>query len=290
MPKLLANGINVHYWQSGNGPHVVMTHGLGGNLAGWHLTLVPELQREYRVTTYDLRGHGRSDAPESGYTVRNMAEDLKGVMDGLGIERAHLVGHSWGGDVSLQFALLYPSRVRSLILVEAGLLGPLADVYRHKEWEGWAYVTETLESLLGQPIPEDKRHDLEFLLNTLVDIRVQYGPSRGQRRDERVVKRVIDVLLPRWRNEEVEGELTIDSLSGLHHPTLLMYESSSIFLKSHDVLRERLVNSKSVILNEATVDGSHIKHFTLMEVPEQLLGHTRSFLESEELEARQQRV
>jgi len=290
MPKIRANGINFHYWQSGSGPHVVMTHGLGGNLAGWHLTLVPELQREYRVTTYDLRGHGRTDAPETGYTNRNMAEDLKGVMDALGIDRAHLVGHSWGGDISLQFALLYPDRVRSLILVEAGLLGPLANEFRRRDWEGWAYVEKTLESLLGGPIPPEKRYDLEFLLTSLLDVPVQYGPSRGQRRDERVVKRVMDVLMPMWKGEPADWELTLESLSRLHHPTLLLYESSSIFLKSHDALRQRLVNSKSVILNDGRAKESRIKHFTLMEIPEQLLGHTRTFLESEELETRQQRV
>jgi len=267
-----------------------MTHGLGGNLAGWHLTLVPELQQEYRLTTYDLRGHGRTDAPETGYTNRNMAEDLKGVMDALGIDRAHLVGHSWGGDISLQFALLYPDRVRSLVLVEAGLLGPLADDFRRRDWEGWAYAEKTLETLLGHPIPPEKRYDLQFLLTTLLDVPVQYGPSRGQRRDERVVKRVMEVLMPMWRGELEDWDLTVESLSRVRHPTLLLYESSSIFLMSHDVLRQRLVNSKSVMLNDGRADGTHIKHFTLMELPEQLLGHTRSFLEAEELEASQQRV
>ena len=285
MPKIEANGISFHYWQSGKGPDVILTHGLGGNLAGWHLTLVPELQGSYRVTTYDLRGHGRSDAPETGYTNRNMAEDLRGLMDALGIDRAHLVGHSWGGDISLQFALLYPDRVRSMVLVEVGLLGALADEYRRKDWEGWAYVTKTLEELLGAPIPPDKQYDLEFLVRTVMEIPIQYGPSRGRRRDEKVVNRVVDLLLPMWNGETEEWDMKLESLAQLEHNTLLMYEADSIFNKSRAMLEQRLPNCKSVTLKGHRDDADRIKHFTLMEVPDQLGDHTRSFLESEAVEA-----
>ncbi len=290
MPKVRANGIQFHYWQSGSGPPVVMTHGLGGNLAGWHLTLVPELQSHYRVTTYDLRGHGRTDAPETGYTNRNMAEDLRGVMDALGIDRAHLVGHSWGGDISLQFALLYPDRVRSMILVEAGLLGPLAHEYRSRDWKGWTYVRNTLEDLLGAPIPQEKRFDLAFLLESMLDVPIQYGPLRGQRRDPRLVKRVMDVLMPMWRGETTDWDLTVDNLSRLDHPTLLLYESSSVFLNAFEALRGRLTNCRAVILDDGPVKDRRLKHFTLMEIPEQLLGHALPFLESEELVSRQSKA
>src|SRR2546422_9113536 len=121
MPKIRAGGLNFHYWQSGQGPDLVLVHGLGGNLAGWHLTMVPELQQHYRVTTYDLRGHGRSDAPRSGYTTGEMAEDLRAIMDALHVRPARIVGHSWGADVVLHFALLYPERGSQIVLIEAAL-------------------------------------------------------------------------------------------------------------------------------------------------------------------------
>ena len=151
MPKIRVGGLNFHYWQSGEGPDLVLVHGLGGNLAGWHLTMVPELQQHYRVTTYDLRGHGRSDAPRSGYTTGDMAEDLCGLMDALNVGPARIVGHSWGADVVLHFALLHPERASQLVLIEAALLAPLADRYRRKDWEGWPYVTRTLEQQSEQP-------------------------------------------------------------------------------------------------------------------------------------------
>ena len=74
MPKVPIDGVNLHYWQVGKGSDLVLLHGLTGNLAVWHFTLVPKLRNRYRMVTYDLRGHGRSDMPPTGYTTRHMAE------------------------------------------------------------------------------------------------------------------------------------------------------------------------------------------------------------------------
>ena len=88
MPKAtLPSGLRLHYQQLGEGPDLVMVHGLTGNLAVWHLRIVPELTDHYRVLTYDLRGHGYSDAPPTGYTPDDMAGDLLGLLDALEIER-----------------------------------------------------------------------------------------------------------------------------------------------------------------------------------------------------------
>jgi pimeloyl-ACP methyl ester carboxylesterase len=282
MPKIRSNGINIHYWQSGRGSDVVLLHGLGGNLAGWHLNMVPALQADCRVTTYDMRGHGRTDAPATGYSYWSMSEDLKGLMDGLGIEKADLVGHSHGADISLQFALLHPERVRRLVIVEAGLLAPLRDLYRRKDWEGWPYVIETMQRLMGTEIPEEKKYDLGFLLEALIDIPIIYGPSRGQRRDERVVKNVMEILLPMWKGYGAEAELTVERLPQIKHPTLLVYEDSSIFIKAYEVLRERLPNAESVLLR-----NGNLKHFTVLERPIDLLEETKAFLAAAELRAEQ---
>ena len=71
MPMIEANGVNFHYLQAGSGPPLVMLHGLSGNLAVWHLGMVPLLQDSFRITTYDLRGHGKSSVPPSGYSTRD---------------------------------------------------------------------------------------------------------------------------------------------------------------------------------------------------------------------------
>src|SRR5262245_38871417 len=99
MPKVNVDGINLHYLTVGRGPDVFMLHGFLGNLAVWHLNIVPALRTHLRVTTLDLRGHGYSDVTPTGYTTEELAEDLRGTLDRFGIERTMLVGHSFGADI-----------------------------------------------------------------------------------------------------------------------------------------------------------------------------------------------
>jgi pimeloyl-ACP methyl ester carboxylesterase len=121
MPKaLLKNGINIHYQRVGEGPDIVFLHGLMGNLAVWHLKIVPILRHHFRVTTVDLRGHGYSDMPATGYSVDDLAGDLLGLLDALEIGQADLVGHSYGADIALCFALHHPGRVKRVVAIGPG--------------------------------------------------------------------------------------------------------------------------------------------------------------------------
>jgi pimeloyl-ACP methyl ester carboxylesterase len=95
---------------------LVLTHGLGGSSAYWDGVVEP-LARHYRVLRWDLRGAGSSSRPPGPYSPALFAQDLTGLLDHLAIDRAHLVGHSGGGVVSQRFALDFPHRVRSLVLV-----------------------------------------------------------------------------------------------------------------------------------------------------------------------------
>src|SRR5262249_43750182 len=136
MGKARANGIELHYQQNGDGPNVVMIHGITGNLAIWHLEIVPALMSEYRLTTYDLRGHGYSDVPPTGYTTADHATDLRHLLDTLGIGRPHLIGHSFGADIALHFTVLFPERVDRLLLIEPGLAA-LTPLREREDWIGW---------------------------------------------------------------------------------------------------------------------------------------------------------
>ena len=125
----------------------------------------------------------------------------------------------------------------------------------------------------------------------MLNIPIQFGPSRGQRRDEPVVKRVVDLLLPIWNGETAAYDLTVESLSQLRHNTLLMYEPDSIFHKSREALEQRLAHCKSVILEGGHLDGGPSQGTSLSwRFRSSFLDHTRSFLESQEVEARQQNV
>lgn len=273
MPKISANNLEFHYWQSGQGADIVLVHGLGGNLASWHMGIVPELQQEYRVLTYDLRGHGRSSAALAGYTTGDMAQDLRGILDALHIEQATLVGHSWGGDIALHFAQLNPGRVSELVVLEGALLAPLASVYRSPDWEGWPYAVATLESLLGRPVPDENRFDLEYLLRQLIEVPILYGPSQGRPRDEEIIFRVLDVLRPMWEGREADGNMGLDTVSHIEHPTLLVYESNTAYPEAHRELSARLPVSSSAIL-----PPGDLKHFSTLEHPDHIVNHIRAFL------------
>ncbi|HJQ85279.1 MAG TPA: alpha/beta fold hydrolase [Candidatus Binatia bacterium] len=116
MPTADLDGIAVHYEIDGSGPPLVLTHGLGSAATFWE-PLVEPLAAHHRVLRWDLRGAGRSGTPPGPYSPALFARDLAALLDRLDIGTAHLVGHSGGGVVSQRFALDFPSRVRSLVLV-----------------------------------------------------------------------------------------------------------------------------------------------------------------------------
>lgn len=123
MPKAETNGIITFYEDRGQGQAVVLIHGHSIDLRLWDYQLPALLAAGYRVIRYDVRGHGRSDAPPSGYTWEDYTADLGALLDHLKLERAHLVGLSMGGGIALQFALDFPQRTLSLVLIDSALPG-----------------------------------------------------------------------------------------------------------------------------------------------------------------------
>ena len=106
--------------QIGHGPaeDVVMIHGLGANYGFWYASAVQWFRRFGRVTLFDLPGHGESDMPQTGYSPAKLSRVLGELLDHLGIERVHLVAHSFGGVIALSFASQQPKRIKSLVLAD----------------------------------------------------------------------------------------------------------------------------------------------------------------------------
>ena len=117
MPTVKTNDITINYEQEGTGKDVVFINGLTMDLNGWHLQ-VSDFTRRFRLLRYDCRGQGRSDKPSGAYTHGIHAHDLLGLLDALGIEKAHLVGLSNGGMIAIRFALDHAERVDRLVLVD----------------------------------------------------------------------------------------------------------------------------------------------------------------------------
>ncbi|WP_123534981.1 alpha/beta fold hydrolase [Halosimplex salinum] len=117
------DGVRLHYARTGgDGPPLVVAHGVFDD-GLCRTPLARDLEDDYDVILYDARGHGQSDAPESGYGADDRAADLIGLLDGLDVEDPILFGHSMGGDTVLATAANYPDRPRAVVSVDpAGLL------------------------------------------------------------------------------------------------------------------------------------------------------------------------
>jgi len=114
-------GVRIHYNVYGDGPDVILIHGLTSTAADNWDTTVPVLSASYRLLTLDVRGHGKSGGPhETGAYGKNMVEDIVRLMDHLSIDRPHVVGYSMGGTLALNLAVDYPHRVRSLVVAGQG--------------------------------------------------------------------------------------------------------------------------------------------------------------------------
>jgi pimeloyl-ACP methyl ester carboxylesterase len=186
LKTVVANGVALNVLEMGpptsRRPPVVMLHGLLiGSIASWYFTCAPALARERRVILFDLRGHGRSARPDSGYDVATMAGDLRGLIDALlpgGAPPPDLVGHSWGALVAIEFALSHPERVGKLALVEAPL--------------------ETAESdALTSVLTSSEDVGAELLAALPPNVRSDFDPNRrrGRRRLETLARLATETTL-----------------------------------------------------------------------------------------------
>jgi len=125
-----ANGLSVHYRLegTGDGPVVMLCHGLLGSLAMWQPQL-HALGTRYRVLRYDNRGHGLTTVTAPPYSVEQLAADAVGLLDALGMARVHFVGCSLGGMIGQWMGVHYVNRLRSLVLVGSRSVMPPASMW-----------------------------------------------------------------------------------------------------------------------------------------------------------------
>lgn len=115
-------GLRMHSrnW-GGDGTPVVLLHGLASTCRIWDF-VAPILARDFAVIAVDQRGHGDSGKPETGYDFATVAGDVAALLEGRGIERPVLVGHSWGADVALELAVARPDLPRGIVFVDGGTI------------------------------------------------------------------------------------------------------------------------------------------------------------------------
>ena len=281
MPKAVCNGITLHYQrQMAPGPDVVLVHGLATSLAFWYLGVVPLLLHDFRPIVYDLRGHGQSDMPASGYTTVDMAADLHGLLDHLEIRRAHLVGHSYGGAVALHYTVLHPERVASLTVADARIpafqpmLRPAAP---HTKAHGWELFDPARAQAGAEPEVNYR------LLEDLAEAQVQgkqgqsaalarHAPFGASRMSTRTAERWLQLL----RTTTARGEFEavgpdLETIGSVRQPVLAIFGEFSHCLPSCWGLKQRVPHCRVTIVPNAG-------HFHPIMRPAIFAGRLRAFL------------
>jgi pimeloyl-ACP methyl ester carboxylesterase len=124
VPHIYAGDLNVYYEIHGAGTQTLtLIRGMGADLMSWFAQL-PEFSRHFRTLVFDNRGAGRTDKPDAPYSTRQMASDVKNLLDTLHIEHTALLGISLGGMVAQEFAIHYPHKLSCLILGCTSFGGP----------------------------------------------------------------------------------------------------------------------------------------------------------------------
>jgi pimeloyl-ACP methyl ester carboxylesterase len=152
--------LKFHYidW-GGSGQAIVLLHGLASQAHIWDLT-APLLIDSFRVIALDQRGHGLTSKPDRGYDFAAVTNNLDRVLDKLQIEQPILIGHSWGGNVAVQYVADHPDRVKGLVLVDGGFL-------EFGNRVSWPEAEKMLEppDLIGTPYV-DMKSNLKMWLGT----------------------------------------------------------------------------------------------------------------------------
>jgi len=171
--KVKANGIDINYEIEGNGPWLTMSHSLACNLRMWDPQM-PALTKNFKVLRFDTRGHGQSSAPAGEYTLEQLADDLKGLLDALKIEQTHFAGLSMGGMIAQAFALKFPGVFSSMVLADTTSRRPenagqmWGERIQNAQAKGMgALVQGTLERWFTEPYRNSRKDVVERIGNDI---------------------------------------------------------------------------------------------------------------------------
>ena len=282
MPKLTTSRLGLSYQQAGEGPDLVMVHGLAANQVFWYTKILPALAPHYRVTLYDLRGHGMSDMPPDGYTTQDHAEDLLSLLDALEIEKPHLVGHSLGGGICAHFAAFFPERLATLSLLDCRLHALQPMVSRDDEAH-WAKRRAEIAAK-GIPIPEGTPRAVYSMLeeltpladagminpNAIPGLVIQNGIWNPASRSAKRWMKLVNTTTIARDLLNISG-LTREKIAGIAHPTLLLFGADSNCLPTGRELEKILPQAHSVVL-------PGLGHFFPVVQPALVVEHLRRFL------------
>jgi len=243
LPKVRVGDINIYYEVHGEGPPLVMIMGLSANVDWWHPHVIEQFSKHFKTVIFDNRGAGRTDKPAIDYSIRMFADDTVGLMDALGIRRAHILGVSMGGMIGQEIALSYPERVDKLVLVSTTCGGP----------HSIPVPQETLNKMLnreGMTDEERMRLTVELLYPD------EYREKNPELMEE-ALRRLMIAPIPLdvyMRQLQAGSQFdSYDRLPNIRAPTIILTGKKDVLLpwENSKILAERIPGAKLVTFEES---------------------------------------
>jgi pimeloyl-ACP methyl ester carboxylesterase len=239
MPEIKVRDITFYYDTRGVGHPLVLIRGLGSNADHWYPQR-PAFSAFFRVVSYDNRGIGRSGRPDNPCTISMMAEDTAGIMDAIGIPKAHIMGLSMGGMVAQEFALMFPHKVHGLVLACTHCGGSKA-VPPSEE------IRALFSEFIATASPETAREAgkclfAEHTLRKAPEVVREYQQISARFPPE------AKVLLQQW--EAVKGHDTWARLHRIQAPTLVITGSEDLLIVPENarILAEKIPKAQLCII------------------------------------------
>lgn len=248
MATINRGGVNIYYEDNGSGQPVLLSHGYSATTRMW-AGQVEALKGDYRIITWDMRGHGQSDSPDDpkAYSEQATVDDMAAILTHLGIEKAVIGGLSLGGYMSLAFNVAHPEMVRALMLFDTGP-GYKNPVGR----ESWNETARKRAEIF-----ESKGLDA---LGTSAEVRVaQHRSAQGLAHAARGMLAQFDARI-------------IESLPGIEVPTLVLVgDNDTPFLGGTDYMANKIPNATKVVIENAG-------HASNIDQPEAFNAEVKKFL------------
>jgi 2-hydroxy-6-oxo-octa-2,4-dienoate hydrolase len=208
-----ANGVKTNYLEAGAGPPVVLVHGSGPGVtayANWRL-VIPALSDRFRVIAPDMVGFGFSERPDGAdYSVQTWADQVVGLLDALGLDKASIVGNSFGGAIALRVATQHPDRVDKLVLMGSmGVDFPITEGLDRV----WGY-TPSFENMRG--VLDVFAYDRSLVPDELAEVRYRASTQPG-------FQESYGAMFPAPRQRWVDAMRTPDDeIRKITHETLIV--------------------------------------------------------------------
>ena len=250
------NGTRLYYEMAGLGEPLVFIHGLGADSRTWE-DQFGAFAEHYQVVRYDMRGYGKSAVPTKAPYAHT--DDLKALLDSLGIVQACVVGQSMGGGMAIDFALAYPKAVRALVLVDPGL-------------GGYTFSEQTWDPIFAVAATEGMQAALAFMIGLPAFETIRTNPVL----ESRLMRIWSDYSGWHFANHDPVRDadpLAIARLEEITVPALVIVGERD-FADHHtiaDILKRRVPNAQKVVLPD-------VGHVSMMEAPERFNETVSAFL------------